>query len=71
MAALVLLPPSPYCGPFQQFSDFMEPITLLISQSDSKVVNAWNMITSKGGDSFAQRDLKSLIRGCQNKGVSK
>ena len=47
ISATVLLPPSPHCGPFQQFEEFSTPFMQFIQSSNSKLAECWNFATSK------------------------
>lgn len=45
MAAIIILPPSLFCGPFQEFKEFTEPFENLIH--DPGVLKAWKLLSSK------------------------
>ena len=49
MAGVILLPPSPFCGPFQEFPEFSTPFADFINNEEilPNLTKAWQFCTSK------------------------
>ena len=49
MAGVILLPPSRFCGPFQEFSEFSGPFSSFINNVEMRpeLAKAWSFCTSK------------------------